>query len=306
MLKDSFGRTIDYLRVSITDLCNLNCIYCLPFLKKSYEDILRLEEIIELIKAMSSLGIKKVRITGGEPLIRKGISDFIQKLREINEVEFFLTTNGMFLSDYLSLLKDCGISRINANFPSFKKEIYKKITGSDELEKVVKGIKKAKEEGFSIKMNMVCLLGVNSWEIMDFVKFSRDFGIIVRFIEFMPIGIGIGKWRKLYFSLDGIFNGKDEIKKKKGNGPARYYEIDGAIVGVISAMSKSFCPSCNRMRLTPDGKLRPCLGDNYEIDLKTPLRAGKNINGLIEWAIKNKPAGWRFKDTSRQMSGIGG
>jgi len=303
MLKDSFGRTIDYLRVSITDLCNLHCIYCKPFLKKSYRDILRIEEIIEVIKSFTSLGIKKIRITGGEPLMRGGLPDFFKRLSRIDG-EFFLTTNGVFLSDKISLLKDAGISRINVALPSLKGEIYKKITGFDELNRVLKGIKMARREGFFVKINVVLIKDINSSEIMDFVKFSKKEGIIVRFIEFMPVGIT--KWEGFYFPLNGIFNGYSEIKGKKGNGPARYYEIEGAIIGLISPLSKPFCSFCNRMRLTPDGKLRACLGDGYEIDLKTPLRSGKDISEFIKLAVRNKPEGWRFKDKTRQMSAIGG
>lgn len=300
-MKDSFGRTIDYLRLSITNLCNLSCIYCKPFSKKSHKEILRLEEIIEIIKKASLLGIRKIRITGGEPFMRRGISDFFEKIKNI-AVEFFLTTNGVFLSPFLPLLKNAGISKINVALPSLNKESYKKITGSDEITKVIGGIKRARDSGFFIKINTV-ISSLNACEIMDFVKFGKQEGIVVRFIEFMPIGNV--NWKEFYFSLNGIFNGKKEIERK-GNGPARYYEIDGAKIGIISAMSKPFCLSCNRIRLTPDGMIRPCLGNNYEIDIKTTLRRGGDITSLIEMAIKNKPEGYKFEDINRQMAEIGG
>ncbi|MEW6103413.1 MAG: radical SAM protein, partial [bacterium] len=166
MLKDSFGRIIDYLRVSITDHCNLRCIYCKPFLKKEHREMLRLEEIIEIIKTGYFLGIRKARITGGEPLIRRGLKDFFYNISKIDNMEFSLTTNGIFLSDYLSLIKDCGISRINISLSSLVREKYKEITGFDELDRVIKGIEMAKKNGFFIKVNMVCMKGINNSEIM--------------------------------------------------------------------------------------------------------------------------------------------
>ncbi|MEW6680497.1 MAG: GTP 3',8-cyclase MoaA [bacterium] len=309
MLRDSLGRIIDYLRLSITDHCNLSCIYCRPFLKKDHLEILSYEEILKVIKVAASLGIKNIRITGGEPLIRKGISDFILELGKIAGINLSLTTNGTFLSNYLSLLKNAGFYKINISLDSLREERYKKITGKDGLERVIGAIRSTKEEGFFVKINTVIMKQINDDEIMSFIRFSEDSGIIVRFIELLPV-LGVD-WERFFVSLDNCFNGikKEPIDEGYGKGPARYYLINGAKIGIIQAMSRPFCSSCNRIRLTPDGKIKPCLLDNNEVDIKTPIReeAGVDkIKKIIELAVKMKPLSYSFKEGNRLMHTIGG
>ncbi len=333
-LIDNFGREISYLRVSITDRCNYRCIYCKPeeqFEFIPHEEILRYEEIVEIIEEAVNLGITKVRITGGEPLARKGVVDFIKKLREIKKLEdISLTTNGFFLSEYAEKLKDAGLNRVNISLDSLQEEKYKRITRGGSLEKALKGIDSALKAGLlPIKINTVLIRGINDDEVEDFVRLTLGRPLNIRFIEFMPSGEELkDNYRDKFISVLEI---KESLAEKysfrpidinSGNGPAKYYQIKGGqgTIGFITALSQHFCKTCNRIRLTSEGKLRPCLFSNIEVDIKQAIRNAKTddkiirskiIRNNIGEAISIKPEGHKLNEKfsnrdSFKMSKIGG
>ena len=335
-LVDSFGRKITYLRVSITDRCNYRCTYCKPagqFKFIPHEEILRYEEIVEIIEEAVDLGITKVRITGGEPLVRKGIVDFVKKLKRIEKLEdISLTTNGFFLVEYAEKLKVAGLNRVNISLDSLQKNKYRKITRGGNLERVLKGIDSALKAGLlPIKINTVLIKGINNDEVEDFVRLTLERPLNIRFIELMPSGEKVtDNYKDKFISVLEI---KESLAKKysfnpintsSGNGPAKYYEIEGGkgTMGFITALSQHFCQSCNRIRLTSEGKIRPCLFFNQEIDLKKAIREvgdtknnqilrRKVIKEKIKMAVKLKPKGHKIKEwisnkISFKMSRIGG
>lgn len=333
-LIDNFGREISYLRVSITDRCNYRCIYCKPeeqFEFIPHEEILRYEEIVEIIEEAVNLGVTKVRITGGEPLARKGVVDFIKKLREIKKLEdISLTTNGFFLSEYAEKLKDAGLNRVNISLDSLQEVKYKKITRGGNLKRVLKGIDSAlKADLLPIKINTVLIKGINDNEVDDFVKLTIKRPLNIRFIELMPSGEELRDNYKNKFV--SVLETKESLAEKylirpidinSGNGPAKYYQIKGGqgTIGFITALSQHFCKTCNRIRLTSEGKLRPCLFSNKEVDIKQTIRNAKTddkiirskiIRNYIEKAISIKPEGHKLNDKfsnrdSFKMSKIGG
>lgn len=333
-LIDNLGREISYLRVSITDRCNYRCIYCKPeeqFEFIPHEEILRYEEIVEIIEEAVNLGVTKVRITGGEPLARKGVVDFIKKLREIKKLEdISLTTNGFFLSEYAEKLKDAGLNRVNISLDSLQEEKYKKITRGGSLEKALKGIDSALKAGLlPIKINTVLIRGINDDEVEDFVRLTLGRPLNIRFIEFMPSGEELkDNYRNKFISVLEIKESLTEkysfrpIDINSGNGPAKYYQIKGGqgTIGFITALSQHFCKTCNRIRLTSEGKLRPCLFSNKEVDIKQAIRNTKTddkiirskiIRNNIREAINIKPEGHKLnkKFSNRdffKMSKIGG
>ena len=336
-LIDNFGREISYLRVSITDRCNYRCIYCKPeeqFEFIPHKEILRYEEIVEIIEEAVNLGVTKVRITGGEPLARKGIVDFIKKLREIKKLEdISLTTNGFFLSEYAEKLKNARLNRVNISLDSLQEEKYKRITRGGSLEKALKGIDSALKAGLlPIKINVVLIKGINDDEVEDFVRLALERPLNIRFIEFMPTGEEvINEFENKFISVQGI---KEKLIKKyllnpikicNSNGPANYFRIKGAkgTIGFITALSQHFCETCNRIRLTSEGKLRPCLFSNKGIDIKKAIRKlardKKNdrflrkeiIRDKLKEAVKLKPIGHKLniknqENLSFHMSRIGG
>lgn len=298
-LIDNFGREISYLRVSITDRCNYRCIYCKPeeqFEFIPHEEILRYEEIVEIIEESVNLGVTKVRITGGEPLARKGVVDFIKKLREIKKLEdISLTTNGFFLSEYAEKLKDAGLNRVNISLDSLQEEKYKRITRGGSLEKALKGIDSALKAGLlPIKINTVLIRGINDDEVEDFVRLTLERPLNIRFIEFMPSGEELkDNYRDKFISVLEI---KESLAEKysfrpidinSGNGPAKYYQIKNGqgTIGFITALSQHFCKNCNRIRLTSEGKLRPCLFSNKEVDIKQAIRNTKTDDKIIRSKI---------------------
>ena len=335
-LIDNFGREISYLRISITDRCNYRCIYCQSEKKFEFiphQEILRFEEIVEIVQEAVNLGITKVRITGGEPLVRKGVVDFIKKLREIKKLEdISLTTNGFFLSEYAKKLKDAGLNRVNISLDSLQEEKYKRITRGGSLEKVLKGIDSALKAGLlPIKINTVLIRGINDDEVEDFVRLALERPLNIRFIEFMPSGEEvINEFENKFISVQEI---KEKLIKKyllnpikisTANGPAKYYQIKGGqgTIGFITALSQHFCKTCNRIRLTSEGKLRPCLFSNKEIDIKKAIRKlardknerflrKKIIRDKLKEAVKLKPEGHKLniknqENLSFHMSQVGG
>ena len=321
MLIDKFRRKITYLRVSITDKCNLRCIYCrkdeddIEYIKR--EEILSYEELLYIIKVFVNLGVKKVRITGGEPLVRRGVEDFLLSLSDIEGLkEIAITTNGVLLGEKLFSLKRAGIKRINISLDTLDRNKFIFITKRDALEKVISGIKEAKENGFIVKLNMVVIKGINDDEIERILEFAIRVGVSLRYIELMPTDfVSREDYERMFMSVDEIKSrvryiiGK-EVSKDDVSGPATEYVVgDGVRVGFIPAMSCNFCSSCNRLRLSSDGKLYPCLMSDRFVDLREVVREGYNDDKLIE-RIKEglaiKPERHTFSDVIYKMSAIGG
>ncbi len=324
--RDTWDRKIDYLRISITDRCNLRCQYCMPpegIIQKSHDDILRYEDILQIVAVGTELGIKKIRITGGEPLVRLGVIEFVEKLNQIpGLVEISMTTNGILLAEYAQSLKKAGLSRVNISLDSLQKNRFEEITRRDNLDQVMVGIQAALKFGLSpVKVNMVVIGGINDDEIMDFVDLSRRYPIHVRFIEFMPLGRSNISHSEGFVSLNQV---KEIICDNlhlipigvKGSGPAESYTFEGTkgTIGFIAPLSHNFCSKCNRLRLTADGRLRPCLDNNLEIDLhEQPGRIGDNdfIRNRFIDVLRLKPNHHSFLEegndiSNRNMFQIGG
>lgn len=283
---DKHSRKISYLRVSVTDLCNLRCVYCMPpggaELSRK-EEILSLEEILKLIKHGVSLGVNKIRITGGEPLVRKGITSLIRKISEIRGVDdIAMTTNGVFLKEFATELKSSGLSRLNISLDTMREDRFHDITRGGNIADVFEGVEAVLKAGFKgTKMNAVVMRGDNDDEIHDFVGYILERDIELRFIELMASG-----WKDMvdedrFMPTSEIMERVREVgelvpdKQRVGGGPATIYRIKGALgsIGFISAVSKPFCKTCNRLRLTSDGKLRSCLLSGGEVDIKNILRS---------------------------------
>jgi len=320
---DSFGRSINYLRISVTDRCNLRCIYCMPpegVPQISHNEILSYEEIRTIVQAAAELGIYKIRLTGGEPLVRAELPNLVRMLSQIEGIEeLSLTTNGTFLKKYALELKQAGLSRVNMSLDTLKADKFRYITRLGNLETILDGIGAAKEAGFEpVKINTVVMRGINDDEILDFARMTYKDGWHIRFIELMPFK-GVAEFvpsieLRQHISLLGKLEPCASIT---GNGPATYYRLAGAegTIGFIAPLTEtSFCSRCNRMRLTPDGKLRPCLLGEDEIDLKMPLRNNasmEELKSLILEAVASKPEhhnleGGNLRMVKRKMSQIGG
>jgi len=325
---DRINRKIDYMRISVTDRCNMRCVYCMPLdgvRSLGHEDILSYEEILRIARVSVTLGISKIRLTGGEPLIRKGLTGFIRELADINGIDdLSLTTNGTLLEAKAAELAASGITRINVSLDSLRPDRFRELTRGGELERIMRGIEKAESMGFvPIKLNMVPVRGINDDEIEGFARLTLQKPYHVRFIEFMPIG-DRKMWDESRVVPTSEVRGRIEaigaletVEKDAGEkGPAALYRLPGArgIIGFISPVSDHFCGSCNRLRLTADGKIRPCLFSESEIDLKTPMRAGcddDELARLMVLALNVKPEGHNLADGvkksyGRTMSKIGG
>ena len=320
---DSFGRNITYLRISVTDRCNLRCIYCMPpegVPQISHSEVLSYEEIGTAVQAAGQLGINKVRLTGGEPLIRADLPKLVGMLSQIEGIdELSLTTNGTLLKKYAPDLKQAGLSRVNVSLDTLKADKFRDITHFGELKDVLEGIDAAKEAGFHpVKINMVVMRGINDDEILDFARMTHNDGWHIRFIELMPFK-GVAEFTSTN-ELRQHINSLGKLQSSTsltGNGPAISYGLAGAegTIGFISPLTEpTFCSRCNRMRLTPDGKLRPCLLGEDEIDLRSPLRNNvpmDRLKRLILQAVASKPEhhpliGDNFRLVNRKMSQIGG
>lgn len=318
-MKDSFGREINYLRVSLTDRCNLRCRYCMPEEgirdKLDHGDMLSLEENYEIIKVFHDLGIKKIRFTGGEPLVRKGITSLIEKVASLENIkDISLTTNGLLLKSMGAELKAAGLNRVNISLDTLNKDKYREMSRIGSLDSVLEGIEEARRLGLEpIKINSVLIGGFNDDEIKDLVVLTRD-GIDVRFIELMPIGEGVNFAEENFISNDRVLQTIKSlypIEREDPSSPARYYKLPGAKgrVGLINPISCKFCQDCNRVRLTSTGMLKLCLHSNREIDLKKPLREGKDIRRIIEEAILTKDESHKLEEKEyieRNMNEIGG
>ncbi len=304
-LSDSFQRPINYLRISVTDRCNLRCIYCMPSDGVSlmpHGDILNYEEIYTIALAAAELGINKVRLTGGEPLARLGLPKLIQMLARIDDIDdIALTTNGLLLSRYAAELKQAGLQRVNVSLDTLKHDKFEFITRrNNNLSDVLEGIEAARSVGLNpVKINVVVMAGINDDELLDFATKTIDEEWHVRFIELM-LPVGVSTTASQFISVNDIrerFKLLGELEPclpSVGNGPARYFRFPHArgTIGFITPVSEHFCIRCNRLRLTSDGKLRPCLLAEDEIDLKQPLRSGissDELKQLIEEAVARKP-----------------
>ena len=297
LMKDRFGREISYLRISITDKCNLRCKYCMPekgIPKLEHEEVLTIEEYIKIVEVFRKLGITKVRITGGEPLVKKGVLDLISGIKEAGIKEIAMTTNGLLLKNKVKKLKEAGLNRVNISLDSLKEEKYRDITRGGNLQDVLDSIEECKENGISpIKINTVIMRNFNLNEFKDFVDLTKTEDISVRFIELMPIGEAI-QYKDDFVSNDELLSLYKELKpmeSKDISSPAKYYKLPNSKgnIGFINPMSCNFCGACNRVRLTSSGKLLMCLHSNILIDLLKPLREGKNIEKIIIDAIDEKP-----------------
>ncbi|WP_058992478.1 GTP 3',8-cyclase MoaA [Sarcina ventriculi] len=316
---DSYGRSINYLRISITDLCNLRCRYCMTdkgVIKKEFEEILTLEEIEKITKEFVKLGINKIRITGGEPLVRKGILKLIREIGSLKEVkDFAMTTNGTMLKKYAKELKNAGLNRVNISLDTLDPKKYSHITRGGDIKNVLEGIEEAKKVGLTpIKLNVVLIKGFNEDEIEDFVNLTRDENIDVRFIELMPIG-QVCQWSlNRYLSNNTVLEKcsyLERIESTDKSSPAVYYKLKNGKgrVGLINPISCKFCSNCNRMRLTADGKIKACLHSDEEIDIMKYLRQDMDISGILKNIIKDKPKEHNLEDGSyikRNMMAIGG
>ncbi len=334
-LVDNYGRSIDYLRLSITDRCNFRCRYCrggpeTPLIK--HQDVLRYEEMLDLIQIVAELGVRKVRLTGGEPMLRRNFLWFLESIQQRaaqagTSLDVRLTTNGSLLAPVAADLAALGVKWVNISLDSLTPSTFADITGVDCLATVRQGIDACLEQGIKIKVNAVAMAGVSEVELPGFIDFARTTGSEVRFIEFMPMGAN-SQWSEAHFLpsralLDQareLVNLTALSRKDTGGGPARVFHIDGgpARLGFISPMSNHFCGSCNRLRITSDGRLRTCLFSDKEYKLRQALRhpalGTAGVKKIIECAQRIKPLGYEILQArqmahsvaSRQMSAIGG
>ncbi len=316
-MKDSRGREIEYLRISVTENCNLKCLYCSPGVNKIHTDELTPAEFEIIVRNMVELGIKRVRITGGEPLLREDICEIIKSISRIKGVEdISMTTNGILLDGFAEKLKNAGLNRVNISLDSLKADKFRQITGGGRIEAVLRGIEKSLKVGLNpVKINTVLIKDLNDDEIDDFILLAKEHSLVVRFIELMPIGkYGEHNKEKLVNNTDIVKSHPQLILSediRKGQ-PACYYRIEDykGRIGFISPMTHQFCSSCNRIRLTSDGKIRPCLGSNGEVDILRELRNNPGgLRAVLQKAIFDKPVGHNFINgfsSDRNMSMIGG
>ena len=304
---DKLNRKIDYLRISVIDRCNLRCVYCMPeegIESIPHDEILTYDEILRICEIVSELGIRKIKITGGEPLVRKDIVNLVRDIKNIDKIEqVTLTTNGILLHEMLDDLYDAGIDAINISLDTLNKDNFKKITRRDGLEKVLMSIDKAYDLGIRVKINCLAIRDFNLRELVEIASFAKDREIDVRFIELMPIGFGKKYTQidndEILSILESRFGTFEIVTEKRGNGPAKYYRNQNmkGCIGFISAISHEFCESCNRIRLTSSGFLKLCLHYNKGIDLKGPIRNGisdEDLKKLIHDTIWNKPISHKF------------
>ena len=314
-LTDTFGRTIKYLRLSVTDLCNYRCIYCMPengVCKKEHRDILSIEELTEIVQAAYELGVTKVRLTGGEPLIRRGILTLCRNIKGIApEIELSITTNGSMLPQMAHQLKEVGVDRLNVSLDTLDEENFRTITRIGKLSDTLDGIHAAEEAGFmNIKINTVLMNGVNDGEISNMLRLTKDHPYQIRFIELMPIGEVRSHYCDRFKSLDGLEQYLREHAQMTVDGVARVYRLPGhqGTIGLISPISNSFCSGCDKIRVTADGKLKPCLHSEEEIDLRG--LHGEILKNAIISGVRHKPLKHRLNtdgsDAKRNMNEIGG
>ena len=313
-MKDNYGRNIYYLRLSVTERCNLRCVYCMPdgHPKRHQHEMAR-DEIAEIVRAAAACGISKVRVTGGEPLVRRGIMDICRGITDTPGItELCLTTNGILLPEYAGELKAAGVSRLNISLDSLDPETYREITRTGTLDAALSGIRAALATGFDmVKINAVLMGGVNDGEILSLLNLTRQYKVNVRFIEAMPIGECADWAESRFVSASKVLEIAPELTDAGTDGVASLYRLPGGLgtVGLIRPISSHFCPTCNRIRVTSDGKLKPCLHSAEEIDIRG-LR-GQELENMIRAAILKKPQKHRLDSgeisgSARNMNAIGG
>lgn len=325
VLIDPLGRRIDYVRLSVTDKCNLRCFYCLPKGHRDFgnrDEYLTFDEIERLIGAFADLGVRRVRITGGEPLVRKDLTELVHRLSALSGVEdLSLSTNAMLLAESARSLRIAGVQRLNVSLDTLRAHRFREITGNDGLDRVLDGLMAARAAGFSpIKINMLALKGRNDDEFVDMVEFCIERGFSLRFIETMPVGSAGRAATHHYMPLSDV---RAQLETKfdlvpgvmPGGGPARYFRLDGSDtnIGFITPISQHFCDTCNRVRLSVDGTLHLCLGQEHTVPLRPLLRRGIDDDKLrqaIVQALTLKPARHEFNEKPEQvirfMSATGG
>ena len=325
-MRDNEGREIEYLRISVTDRCNLRCIYCMPedgVENVCHSSILTYEEILKICKTFAKHGLKKIKITGGEPLVRRGVVELIRELKQIPGIESVtITTNGVLLENYYDDLVEAGVDAITVSLDTLDAETFKAVTRRDEVESVLRGIKKALSGSVRFKINCVPIADVNKQGILELLEFAKKAHADVRFIEMMPIGLGkeftCVSENEIRGMIEKRYGTMSVYCQRRGNGPATYYNVPGfdGKVGFISAVSHKFCDTCNRVRLTSEGFLKTCLQYEHGVDLKALLCKDVSEDELwkaMEAAIQTKPRGHHFEDQIEQskdehkgMSQIGG
>ncbi len=314
-LTDSFGRKIEYLRLSVTDRCDLRCFYCIPKGFKDFtepEDRISLDDYVRLVRLFSELGVSKVRLTGGEPLVRADLPEMVQKIGALPMIDdLSLSTNATRLADHAKAMKEAGVSRINVSLDTLNPDVFREITQGD-LEPVLRGLQAAKEAGFRpIKINMVVMRDLNLHEVGDMVDYCLENGFTLRFIETMPVGEAGQQAKDRYVSLDEIKEllyqrFEMEPAKMKGAGPATYLKIVGKRlkIGFITPMSQHFCETCNRVRLSSEGTLYLCLGQSDKLELRPLIQQGLSddeIKTAIVEAVHNKPEKHEFDSNPSQV-----
>ena len=314
-MTDGRGRTIDYLRLSVTDRCNYRCRYCMPeegVCKREHREMLTLEELAEVAAACVVCGVRKIRLTGGEPLVRRGIVELCRQLRAIPDLrELCLTTNGSLLPDLAAPLRAAGVDRLNISLDTLRPERFAQMTRLGQLSDVLEGIRAAEDAGFrDLKFDTVLIGGFNDDEIADFAALTRDHPWEMRFIELMPMGPCADWDRACFLSADTVLERLPELEQIESSGVARRYRLPGAAgtIGLISPVSHDFCADCRRIRVTADGKLKGCLHSREEIDLRG--LHGWQLQNAIRQGITQKPQRHhlteRKSDTPRNMNQIGG
>jgi len=324
---DGFARTIDYLRLSITDRCNLRCRYCMPeegVPRISHDEVMSFEEIVTLIRAAAKVGFQRIRLTGGEPLVRRDITDLVGMIRDVEGItDLSMTTNGVLMEEKAPELFRAGIQRVNISLDTLVSEKFLKITRRDEFESVMRGINAALSVGMHpVKINVVLIRDFNDDEIFDFIELTRDRPLSVRFIEYMPTN-GAQNWSKYrIIPMDELLSRikeryeLEELHERLGAGPSVYFKIPGfaGTLGFITPVSSHFCHLCNRIRVTSDGRIRSCLFSDDEAHILPLLREGKDLNVIGDFildVLKNKPkkhniTSGRIRTCQRSMSEIGG
>jgi cyclic pyranopterin phosphate synthase len=326
-LLDRYQRLITYLRVSVTDRCNLRCVYCMPaegIPLRPHEEILRYEEIERVVRTGVAMGIRFVRLTGGEPLVRRGLTDLVRMLRAIPGLEeLTMTTNGTLLAAHAQALVEAGLDRVNISLDTLRPDRFRRISRLGKLGDVLTGIEAAEEAGLvPLKLNMVVMRGLNDDEVADLARLTLEHPWHVRFIELMLLGRAMS-WQKSRYvpipevrqRVEAVLGPLSSVQGPRGSGPARTFQLEKGLgtVGLITPWNQPFCSSCNRLRLTADGRLRPCLLSDIEVDLRAPLRSGARegeLRRLIERAVDLKPMSHHLAEMGgprgRAMVEIGG
>lgn len=319
---DAFGREINYMRISVTDKCNLRCRYCMPEGVEivPMSSLLTMEEIAAVCRQASYLGIDRIKITGGEPLVRKGVVELVKLLKELTGIrQVTMTTNGVLLSEFLPELLTAGLDAVNISLDTMDAENYRFITGRNQLDKVLCGIREAVFSGVAVKINAVLMRGINDQEWTSLLRLAKDYPLDVRFIELMPIGAGAEfeniSNAELLSEIKAYYPGIEADTSVHGNGPAVYYRIPGFLggVGFISAMHGKFCGSCNRIRMTAMGDLKPCLCYGTAVNIREMLReqGEEAVHAALKEIIRRKPEAHCFENREEiteknRMIAIGG